>query len=212
MFFFLLYAPFQEHMQLILHNFRLGYLTLLTFALVLFAGCNRDEKYHLFEYVETSKSGIDFSNTIVENDSVNATECLNCFNGGGVGVGDFNKDGLPDLVFAGSQISSKLYLNEGGLKFEDISEEAGFSTSSWVTGINIIDVNADGWDDIYLNVGGVNCEDNCPNLLFVNNGTNEQGIPTFTEMAREYQLDDLRYAQQSVFFDYDNDGDLDLDF
>ena len=90
------------------------------------SGCHRPEKYHLFEYVESSKSGIDFANTIVENDSVNATECLNCFNGGGVGIGDFNQDGLPDLVFSGSQVSSKLYLNQGGLKFKDISEEAEF--------------------------------------------------------------------------------------
>jgi len=185
-------------------------LLMVVFMALLLTGCNRTEKYHLFEYVESSKSGIEFANTIVENDSVNATECLNCFNGGGVGVGDFNRDGLPDLVFSGSQISSKLYLNEGDLKFKDVSEKAGFITHSWVTGVNIVDVNADGWDDIYLNVGGVNCDDNCPNLLFVNNGTNEQGIPTFTEMAREYQLDDRRYAQQSVFFDYDNDGDLDV--
>ena len=210
MFFFLIYAPFQELMQLILHNFKVCSTALLAIALLLVAGCNRDEKYHLFDYVEPSESGIDFANTIVENDSVNATECLNCFNGGGVGVGDFNKDGLPDLVFSGSQVSSKLYLNEGDLKFKDISADANFVTSSWVTGVNVVDVNADGWDDIYLNVGGVNCEDNCPNLLFVNNGTNEKGIPTFTERAAQYQLDDSRYAQQSVFFDYDNDGDLDV--
>lgn len=197
-------------MQLILHKFKVQSTLLLAFAFMLITGCNRSEKYHLFEYVESSRSGIDFANTIVENDSVNATECLNCFNGGGVGVGDFNRDGLPDLVFSGSQLSSKLYLNEGDLKFKDISAEANFNMSSWVTGVNIVDVNADGWDDIFLNVGGVNCDNNCPNLLFVNNGTNEQGIPTFTEMAREYRLDDSRYAQQSVFFDFDNDGDLDV--
>jgi len=210
LFFFLLYAPFQEPMQHILHNFKVRSLLVPIFAALLLTGCNRAEKYHLFEYVESSRSGIDFANTIVENDSVNATECLNCFNGGGVGVGDFNRDGLPDLVFSGSQVSSRLYLNEGDLKFKDVSDKANFMTNSWVTGVNVVDVNADGWDDIYLNVGGVNCDDNCPNLLFVNNGTNEQGIPTFTEMAREYQLDDRRYAQQSVFFDYDNDGDLDV--
>ncbi len=197
-------------MQHLLHNFKVRSSLLIVFFVLLFTGCDRPEKYHLFEYVKASKSGIDFANSIVENDSVNATECLNCFNGGGVGVGDFNKDGLPDLVFCGSQVSSKLYLNEGELKFKDISAEANFVMNSWVTGVNIVDVNGDGWDDIYLNVGGVNCDDNCPNLLYVNNGTNAKGIPTFTEMAREYQLDDKRYAQQSVFFDYDNDGDLDV--
>ena len=197
-------------MQLISQNLKLPSFVQILVGFLLFTACERPEKYHLFEYVDSSRSGIEFSNTIVENDSVNATECLNCFNGGGVGVGDFNNDGLPDLVFSGSQVASKLYLNLGDLKFRDVSAEANFTMNSWATGVNIVDINADGWDDIYLNVGGVNCNDNCPNLLFINNGLNEQGIPTFTEMAREYNLDDQRYAQHSVFFDYDNDGDLDV--
>ena len=160
--------------------------------------------------MDASSSGITFSNVITETDSVNPTDCLNCFNGGGVGIGDFNNDGLPDVVFTGSQVSSRLYLNKGSLRFEDVSQQSGFVTSSWVTGVNVVDVNADGQDDIYLNVGGVNCEDNCHNLLFINKGPDENGIPSFVEMAREYGLDDGRYAQQSVFFDYDGDGDLDV--
>ena len=184
-------------------------LSLFLLSLLLFS-CNKGEKHHLFEYVESSHSHIDFINTIVQNDSVNPSDCLNCFNGGGVGIGDFNLDGLPDIVFAGNQVSSKIYLNKGSLIFQDISTESGFTTSSWVTGISVVDINEDGKDDIYLNVGGTNCEDNCSNLLFINNGIGKDGIPTFTEQAEQYGLDDGRYAQQSVFFDYDLDGDLDV--
>jgi len=183
---------------------------ILLLVIALFFGCNTNKKKHLFEYVDSSRSKIKFSNNIIENDSINPSDCLNCFNGGGVGIGDFNNDGLSDIVFSGNQVSSKLYLNKGSLQFEDISIPANFSTKSWVTGVSIVDINADGYDDIYLNVGGVNCEENCNNLLFINNGVDKNGIPTFTEQAKAYGLDDGMFAQQSVFFDYDNDGDLDV--
>jgi hypothetical protein len=177
---------------------------------LLILGCNTNKKRNLFEYVDSSRSKITFSNSIVENDSINPSDCLNCFNGGGVGIGDFNNDGLPDIVFSGNQVSSKLYLNKGSLQFEDISIQANFLTKSWVNGVSIVDINADGFDDIYLNVGGINCDENCNNLLFVNNGLDKNGIPTFTERAEAYGLDDGKFSQQSVFFDYDNDGDLDV--
>ncbi len=183
---------------------------LLLFVILLFIGCNTNKKRTLFEYVDSSRSNITFSNTIVENDSINPSDCLNCFNGGGVGIGDFNNDGLPDIVFSGNQVSSKIYLNKGSLQFEDISIQANFSTKSWINGVSIVDINADGYDDIYLNVGGINCEENCNNLLFINNGLDKNGIPTFTEQAQAYGLADGKFSQQSVFFDYDNDGDLDV--
>lgn len=183
---------------------------LLLLLILFFFGCNNNKKQNLFEYVNSSRSNIIFSNTIVENDSINPSDCLNCFNGGGVGIGDFNNDGLPDIVLTGNQVSSKLFLNKGSLRFEDISIPANFSTKSWVNGVSIVDINSDGFDDIYLNVGGINCEENCNNLLFVNNGLNKNGIPTFTEQAKAYGLDDGKYSQQSVFFDYDMDGDLDV--
>ncbi len=182
---------------------------ILLFSLILLlTSCNNDTV--IFEYVDASRSNLTFSNTIIENDSINPVDCLNCFNGGGVGIGDFNNDGLSDIVFSGSQISSKIYLNKGSLQFEDISEDANFLTNGWITGVAIVDINTDGFDDIYLNVGGLNCVENCKNLLFVNNGLNKNGIPTFTERAEAYGLADGKYAQQSVFFDYDNDGDLDV--
>ena len=185
-------------------------LILLLSVIILFSSCNRDKKKYLFDYVDSSKTNIIFSNTIVQNDSINPTDCLNCFNGGGVGIGDFNNDGLSDIVFSGSQVSSKIYLNRGSLKFEDISDASNFKTNSWVTGVSIVDINTDGLDDIYLNVGGLHCDGECKNLLFVNNGSGKNGIPTFTESAEAYGLADGLYSQQSVFFDYDNDGDLDV--
>lgn len=178
--------------------------------IILFSSCNRDKKINLFEYLDPSDTHITFSNTIIQNDSINPTECLNCFNGGGVGIGDFNNDGLPDIIFGGNQVSSRIYLNKGNLEFEDISEAAGFKTNCWVTGVSIVDINADGFDDIYLNVGGYRCSGNCNNLLFINDGPDKNGIPRFTESAKSYGLDDGKYSQQSVFFDYDNDGDLDV--
>ena len=184
---------------------------ILPILLILFlSGCNKDIKDNLFEYVDASKSNITFSNTIIQNDSINPSYCLNCFNGGGVGIGDFNNDGLPDIVFSGNQVSSSIYLNKGSLQFEDISEASNFITNSWVTGVSIVDINADGLDDIYLNVGGIQCNGNCKNLLFINNGLDKNGIPTFTECAETYGLADGLYSQQSIFFDYDNDGDLDV--
>lgn len=177
---------------------------------VFISSCDQPPKKNLFEFVNAKKSHLEFENTIVENDSVNPSDCLNCFNGGGVGIGDFNNDGLSDVVFTGNQVSSAIYLNKGSLVFEDVSKEAHFETTSWITGVSIVDINADGYDDIYLNVAGINCDNNCHNLLFVNQGPNENGIPVFEEQAKAYGLDDGNYATQSVFFDYDQDGDLDV--
>lgn len=201
----------RDNLKVPYHNKHVNPLLLLVFlVLILFTACNPNPKKNLFEYVDPDKSQLDFVNTITENDSVNPIDCLNCFNGAGVGIGDFNNDGLSDVVFTGNQVSSALYLNKGNLKFEDISKKAHFMTKSWVTGVSIVDINADGWDDIYLNVAGIACDDNCFNLLFVNQGLNEEGIPTFKEQAQAYGLDDGNYATQSVFFDYDQDGDLDV--
>ena len=195
-----------------IHKIRVKIPTIFcTIGLVIFlSSCHQHPKKNLFEFVDTDRSHLEFANTITENDSVNPSDCLNCFNGGGVGIGDFNNDGLSDIVFTGNQVSSALYLNKGSLKFEDVSDQANFTTNSWITGIAIVDINADGFDDIYLNVAGVNCENNCHNLLFINQGLNDAGIPTFLEQAEAYGLDDGKYATQSVFFDYDQDGDLDV--
>lgn len=179
------------------------------FTILMFCSCKHSNKGQKFVRVSAEKSNILFSNTIVENHTTNIINFQYCYNGGGVGVGDFNNDGLPDLFFTGNQVSSRLYLNKGNLVFEDITEKANVKTNDWITGVSIVDINADGHDDIYLNVGGVDCKNDCENILFVNIGLEENEIPKFEEKASEYGLNDGNYSQQTVFFDYDNDADLD---
>ena len=171
--------------------------------------CTKSSRINSFLLQKVEDSGITFKNTIVPTKEVNLLDFQYCYNGGGIGIGDFNKDGYPDIYFTGNQVSGELYLNKGDFKFENITRSAQLETTQWLTGVSIVDINADGWEDIYLNVGGANCKNNCTNLLFVNQGTNKDGIPQFVEMAREFGLDESGYSQQTVFFDYDKDGDLD---
>lgn len=173
------------------------------------ASCTTPSKSSELLLQKIDESGIDFENTITPNEEVNLLNFQYCYNGGGVGIGDFNQDGYPDVYFSGNQVSGELYLNKGSFKFEKITREAGLETKDWLTGVSIVDINSDGWEDIYLNVGGADCKKDCNNLLYVNQGINENGIPQFIEMAEEYGLDEGGYSQQTVFFDYDNDGDLD---
>jgi len=158
-----------------------------------------------FTLLPASGTGIDFNNTITENDSLNMFVNEYTYMGGGVGVGDFNRDGLPDLFFAGNQVSSRLYLNKGGLHFEDITQKAGVSTDTWCTGVSVIDINNDGWPDIYVCVSGRGPGARRKNLLFIN-----QHDLTFKEEAAQYGLADSSYSTQAVFFDYDKDGRLDM--
>ncbi len=178
-------------------------------ALWICTSCTNEGSNTLFELLTPEKTGITFDNTIQIGGGINVIDFQYCYNGGGVGIGDFDQNGLPDIVFTGNQVPSKLYLNQGNLQFLDVTKTAGFNTDSWVTGVAITDLNGDGMDDIYLNVGGADCQDNCPNLLFINTGNNDKGIPIFEERAKAYGLDDAGYSQQTVFFDYDKDGDLD---
>ena len=183
---------------------------IISFIILFFLACSSKKEKNVFTYIKSSKSNITFKNTITENDTLNVVNFQYVYNGGGVGIGDFNNDGLSDIVFTGNQVSSKIYLNQKELKFKDISDASGFKTNSWVTGVAIVDINADGWDDIYLSVAGINCKNNCENLLFINQKLNAKGIPTFKEQAAAYNLNDGNYNQQAVFLDYDLDGDLDV--
>src|SRR5678809_585877 len=125
--------------------------------------------------------------------------------GGGVGIGDFNNDGLKDIFFSGNQVSCRLYINKGNNKFDDITTTAGIETSVWCTGVSIADINNDGYDDIYVCVFGKDLMTHSKNLLFIN-----QHDLTFRESAAEYGLADEGYSTQAAFFDYDKDGDLDM--
>ncbi len=177
-------------------------------------GCHSREKQATnglrFSLVDKGVSGIGFNNQLMENDSVNFLMDQYIYIGAGVGVGDFNNDGLPDLFFAGGQVSSKLYINKGNFRFEDITEQAGLETSSWCTGVTVVDINNDGWPDIYICVSHSRDPAKRKNLLFINQGNGKDGQPSFKEQAAEYGLADEGFSTQSAFLDYDGDGRLDM--
>lgn len=177
-----------------------------------FTSCKVESEHEapMFKLLKSSETGVDFNNIIDINDDFNILDFDYIYNGGGVAVGDFNNDGLPDLFFAGNQVSSKLYLNQGNFQFKDISEIANISTSTWAEGVTIVDINNDGLLDIYLSISNRDESNPNPNLLFVNQGTDDDGIPIFKESAAEYGIDDRGYNTQAAFFDYDLDGHLDL--
>ncbi|MEO6000328.1 MAG: VCBS repeat-containing protein [Chitinophagaceae bacterium] len=165
----------------------------------------------LFVAIPSSKSGIEFNNKIVESDSINPLDVVNIYNGGGVGIGDFNNDGLQDIYLTGNQVASRLYLNKGGLKFQDITEKAGVEgLNRWARGVAVIDINNDGLSDIYI----CNTIDRDSlarrNILYINQGADKNGIPRFTNMAAAYGLELNLQSTMANFFDYDNDGDLDM--
>jgi hypothetical protein len=156
----------------------------------------------LFRQLSSDHTHIDFNNQIPENDSMNILDISNIYNGGGVGFGDFNNDGLPDIFFGGNMVSSRMYLNKGDFKFEDITKHAGIvQDSMWSTGVVFVDINHDGWLDIYVCNSGHMTSGHRKNQLYINNHD-----LTFTESAAKYGLDISAYTTQVSFFDYDNDG------
>jgi len=133
------------------------------------------------------------------------------YNGGGVGVGDFNNDGLQDLYFTGNQVPCRLYLNKGNFKFEDVTDIAKVDGDGrWCRGVAVVDINNDGLPDLYVCTTILPDTRKRQNLLYVNQGVNKKGVPVFKEMAKEYGLNDTSFSTMATFFDYDNDGDLDL--
>lgn len=165
----------------------------------------------LFKLLPSSYTNISFSNNLSENDTLNILNQANIYNGGGVGIGDFNNDGLPDIYFAGNMVSNKFYLNKGSLKFQDITEVAGAGGEGrWCTGVSVVDINADGWLDLYVSASFRKETLLRTNLLYINQGVNNKGVPVFKESARAYGLADEGFSTQGYFFDYDKDGDLDL--
>ena len=177
----------------------------LTFFII-FISCINKKEDKLFSKLSNRESGIYFSNDLSYDDDFNIFTYRNYFNGGGVGVIDINNDNLLDIYLTSNLNSNKLYLNLGDMKFKDITDEAGVGgTKSWSTGVSIADVNADGFLDIYVCNSGDIEGDNKQNELFINNGDQ-----TFTEMAKEFGLDDMGFSTHAAFFDYDKDGDLDM--
>lgn len=174
----------------------------------LFIACSRSTSFQL---MEAERTGVGFSNTIVETERFNLMTYEYIYNGAGVGVGDLNNDGLPDLVFAGNQVSSRVYLNAGNFHFEDITASFdGLTNDQWFSGVAIADINGDGWLDVYLTAtAGSDTRDN-RNRLWINLGMTDGQGPRFAEMAEKYGIDSRGESVAAAFFDYDRDDDLDL--
>ena len=161
----------------------------------------------VFELLSSSRTGVTFANTIMTSDSLNVQNDVYIYNGAGVAVGDIDNDGLQDIFFAGNQVSSRLYLNKGNMHFEDITKPAGVKTNRWATGVTMVDVNNDGYLDIYVAVSGPMWSKGADraNLLFINNHDR-----TFTESAAKYGIADTNFTTQAAWLDYNGDGCLDL--
>lgn len=184
------------------------------FILLTCLGCGNEST--LFEKTDAGQTGVTFANQLQETEQENILAFEYFYNGAGIAAGDLNNDGRVDLYFTGNQVPNKLFLNatEAGnsLKFTDITEKAAVAgrAGGWKTGVTLADVNADGWLDIYVCYSGLRPDALRRNQLFINNGVRaSDNVPTFTERAHEYGLDDSGYSVQANFFDYDRDGDLD---
>jgi len=165
----------------------------------------------LFQLVPNQHSQIEFENHIVENDSINPFDVTNMYNGAGIGIGDFNNDGLQDIYFAGNEVPCQLYLNKGHLRFQNVTSIAKVDgNGKWCRGVAVVDINNDGRQDIYVCATIYSDPERRKNLLYINQGNNADGVPVFREMAAEYGLNDTTHSTQAAFFDYDNDGDLDI--
>ncbi len=182
---------------------------LLWFVLAIFCiSCSRSPRFQL---LNSRHTGIDFSNTIFETDSFNVITYEYIYNGAGVGIGDLNNDNLQDIIFAGNQVSPRVYLNQGDFEFKDITSNfPGLTNDQWYSSVTLVDINNDRWLDIYLTSTADSNPQKCKNRLWINQGPKNGMDPTFTEMAENYGIADTNQTVHAAFFDYDRDGDLDL--
>lgn len=171
-----------------------------------FIACSSDDSHPVRLFTDVvQESGITFRNQLIFTEEINPYTYRNFYNGAGVAVGDINNDGLLDIYFAGNQVDNKLYLNQGDFMFKDITEAAGVACADvWSSGVTFVDINADGYLDLYVCKSGSPNAPHRNNELFINNGD-----MTFTEKSREYGLDITGLSVQAAFFDFDKDGDLD---
>ncbi|MGQ8338606.1 VCBS repeat-containing protein [Sunxiuqinia sp. A32] len=187
-----------------------GYLIVLL-ALISCTKNNVLQKGAVFEQLDPSQIGIHFENTLTYTEDFNVYLYRNFYNGAGTALADFNNDGYLDLFFCGNQVNNALYLGDGKFNFKDVTNISKVaSPNAWVTGVSVVDINQDGWNDIYVCKSGDPGERNRRNELFVNTGTNIDGIPVFEEQAKDFGIDELSFSVHAQFFDYDLDGDLDM--
>ena len=173
--------------------------------IIILSACSKQKKDKLFDLISTQKSNITFINSLEYTEELNPYTYRNFYNGGGVAIGDFNNDSLQDIFFTGNLVSNRLYLNKGDLYFDDITKQSGLISSGvWSTGVSVVDINGDGYLDIYVCKSGPPGGERRYNELFINNGD-----LTFKESAKEYGLDNEGLSTHAAFFDFDKDGDLD---
>jgi hypothetical protein len=183
-------------------------ITLLLLAVLLSISCKQSPRFQL---LNSKRTGIEFSNTITETDSFHVLSYEYIYNGAGVGIGDLNNDGLQDVVFAGNQVSPRIYLNTGNLRFKDITGKfKGLSNDQWFSSVSIVDINNDNLADVYFTATADQDPRKSKNRLWVNQGVSDNDDPTFFEMAEQYGIADDGQSVAAAFFDYDLDGDLDL--
>ncbi len=165
----------------------------------------------LFSRLPSSYTGVRFENRLNDTRDRNVFTYRNHYNGGGVALGDLTGDGLPELLLTSNLSENRLYVNEGEFRFRDVTKEAGVAgNGSWATGVTFADLNADGWLDIYVCYAGNVADERRANELYIHQGLNANGVPTFEEMAAQFGIADEGYATHAAFFDYDRDGYLDL--
>ncbi len=185
-----------------------GYILLL--ASFWFTGCRTDTTPTLFNTLTADQTGLEFNNKLVPDSAINMINYMYFYNGAGIGAADFNNDGLIDLYFAGNQVSDRLYLNQGKLKFKEITREAGIpDDNSWSTGVSVVDLNGDGLMDIYVSKASGIGSLRGTNQLYICKGIRD-GIPVYEEQGAAYGLNFSGLSTQAAFFDMDLDGDLDM--
>jgi len=183
-------------------------LSVVCWLVVISCTNQKDEK---FRKIPSDESGITFQNNLKETVDFNIFNYMYFYNGAGVAVGDLNGDDLPDVYFTSNQESNRLYINRGNMKFQDVTDVSGVGGfGGWATGVTMADVNYDGRLDIYVSYIGDYLIFKGKNQLFINEGQDDQGIPTFSDRAAEFGLDLAGFSTQASFFDYDQDGDLDM--
>ncbi len=187
------------------------FVLILLCILLFLNSCSKENKNNdtLFFSLHSEHTNLKFNNSLIETDSLNYFNYPYMYMGGGVAVGDFNNDKLVDIYFTGNTVKNELYINQGKLNFKNVTKNSKTALPNlWCNGVTTVDINNDGLLDIYISVSGK--EKPYGNKLLVNYGNDKNGVPIFKEEAKKYGIDDSGHSTQSVFFDYDNDGDLDL--